>query len=164
MLLKPFAIFLGCTSSGFVRDLCCVSLFRVSFPVSSFIWGPLFTLKSVENMCFSFVFELSVTFSIKKERSQQDKHYLQSNTLKTKVQLTRIPLKIGGELKCSWKVSSVSCSTCDTRRVTLVTNRMINHEWRKDRIMIMTNGTYPWSFVEHIHTIFNLRDKEVIWV
>jgi len=28
--------------------------------------------------------------------------------------------------------------------------------------MIMTNGTYPWSFVEHIHTIFNFRGKEVI--
>ena len=37
------------------------------------------------------------------------------------------PTKIGGEIKCSGRISN-SCSTCGTRRVTLVTNPMISHE------------------------------------
>ena len=44
---------------------------------------------------------------------------------------------------CSGWVSS-SCSTCGTRRVTLVTKPVIGHKWRKDLIVITTNGTYPW--------------------
>jgi hypothetical protein len=32
----------------------------------------------------------------------------------------------------------------------LVTNPVISHEWGKDRIVITTNGTYPWSFVTQI--------------
>ena len=35
---------------------------------------------------------------------------------------------------------SRSCSTCGIRRITLVTNPVISHEWRKDRIVITTNG------------------------
>jgi hypothetical protein len=27
---------------------------------------------------------------------------------------------------------------------------VINHEWGKDQIVMMTNGTYPWSFVIQI--------------
>jgi hypothetical protein len=40
------------------------------------------------------------------------------------------PTKIGVELRCSGRVSS-SCSTSDTRRVNLVTNPVISHEWGK---------------------------------
>jgi hypothetical protein len=50
---------------------------------------------------------------------------------------------------CCGRVNS-SCSTCDTRRFTLVTNRVVSHGWGKDRIVIMTNGIYPWSFVTEI--------------
>jgi len=49
----------------------------------------------------------------------------------------------------SGRVSS-SCCTCDTRRVTLVTNPVIGHEQGKDRIAITINGTFPWSFVTKI--------------
>jgi hypothetical protein len=52
------------------------------------------------------------------------------HTHKTKDRVTRIPLKTGGELRCSGRVSN-SCSTSGTRRVNLVTNPMISHEWGK---------------------------------
>jgi len=45
-------------------------------------------------------------------------------TQKSKDRATRTPLKTGGELGCSQRVSS-SCSTCSTHRVTLVTNPVI---------------------------------------
>jgi len=59
---------------------------------------------------------------------------LQNITQKTKDRTTRTPLKIGDERKCSGRISS-SCSTCGTRRVTLVTNPVVYHEWGKDRIV-----------------------------
>ena len=43
-----------------------------------------------------------------------------------------------------------SCSTSGTRRVNLVTNPVISHEWGKDREVFTTSGTYPWSFVTQI--------------
>ena len=49
---------------------------------------------------------------------------------KTKDRVTRTPLKTGGELRCSGKVSS-SCSTSDTRRFNLVTKPVISNEWGK---------------------------------
>ena len=45
----------------------------------------------------------------------------------TKDRTTRTPLKTGGELACSGRVSSF-CSTSGTCRVTLVTNPVISHE------------------------------------
>jgi hypothetical protein len=42
---------------------------------------------------------------------------------------------------------SSSCSISDTRRDNLVTNPVIVHERGKDREVLTTNGTYPWSFV-----------------
>jgi len=56
---------------------------------------------------------------------------------KAKDRVTRTPLKIGGELRCSGGVSS-SCSTSDTRRVNLVTNPVISHERGKDREVFTT--------------------------
>jgi hypothetical protein len=47
------------------------------------------------------------------------------------------------ELMYSYRVNS-SFSTCSTSRVTIVTNPVISHDWGKDRIMITTNGAYPW--------------------
>jgi len=60
----------------------------------------------------------------KKERTKND---LQSITNKIKDRVTQTTLKIGGELRCSRRVSS-SCPTSGTRRATLVTNPVINHE------------------------------------
>jgi hypothetical protein len=51
-----------------------------------------------------------------KEKVQK---YKQRSTYKTKDWATRSPLKTGGELRCSWRVTS-SCSTSGTRRVYLV--------------------------------------------
>jgi hypothetical protein len=53
------------------------------------------------------------------------------NTYKTKDRVTRTPIKTGGELRCSGRVSS-SLSTSGTRRVNLVTNAVISHEWGKN--------------------------------
>jgi hypothetical protein len=43
-----------------------------------------------------------------------------------------------------------SCSSSGTRRGNLVTNPVTGHEWGKDRKVLTTSGTYPWSFVTHI--------------
>ena len=67
-------------------------------------------------------------------------------TYKTKDRVTRTRLKTGDEFRCSGRVSS-SCSTSGTRRVNLVTNPVISREWGKDREVLTTSGTYPWSFV-----------------
>jgi hypothetical protein len=43
-----------------------------------------------------------------------------------------------------------SYSTSDTRRVNLVTNPVISHEREKNREVLTTSRTYPWSFMTHI--------------
>jgi hypothetical protein len=109
--------------------------------------------------------------SHRKQRST--KHYTENNDLQNITQKTTIyktshrkqrstkhhtenkrssnknPIKTGGVLMRSEKSSS-SCTTCDTHRVTLVTNPVISHEGGKDRIVITTNVTYPLSFVTQV--------------
>jgi hypothetical protein len=84
-----------------------------------------------------------------KGKVQKDKQLSTKHTYKTKDRVTQTPLKTGGELRCSWRVSS-SCSTSDTRRVNLVKNPVISHEYGKDWEVLTTSGTYPWSFVTQI--------------
>jgi hypothetical protein len=48
------------------------------------------------------------------------------------------------------------CSTSGTHRVTIHTNQVKCHEWQKEVIVIMTNETYPRSFVIWGHIIFTL--------
>jgi hypothetical protein len=67
----------------------------------------------------------------------------------TKDRVTQTPLKTGGELRCSGRVSS-SCSTSVTRHVNLVTNAVITHDKGKDREVLTTSVTYPWSFATQI--------------
>ena len=62
-----------------------------------------------------------------KENGQKDKQRSTKHIYKTKDRVTRTPLKTGGELRCSGRVSS-SCSTSGTRRVNLVTNPVISRE------------------------------------
>ena len=62
---------------------------------------------------------------------------------------TKVAQKHGGELMCSGRVIG-SCSASGTRRVNLVINLEISHEWGKDRDVFTTSGTYPWSFVTQI--------------
>ena len=56
-----------------------------------------------------------------------DKQRSTKHAYKTKDRVTRAPVKIGGDLGCSGRVSS-SCSTGGTRRVNLVTNPVISLE------------------------------------
>jgi hypothetical protein len=62
-----------------------------------------------------------------KQKVQKDKQRSTKHTYKTKDRVTRTPLKTGGELRCSGRVSS-SCSTSDTGRVNLVTKPVISRE------------------------------------
>jgi hypothetical protein len=61
----------------------------------------------------------------KRKRTNND---LQKTTQKAKDRVARTPLKTGIELMYSGRVSR-SCSTRNTRRVTLVTKPVICHEW-----------------------------------
>jgi len=60
----------------------------------------------------------------KKKKNKRTNKHLQITAQKTK---DRATLKIGGELRYSGTVSS-SCSTSDTRRVSLVTKPVISHD------------------------------------
>jgi hypothetical protein len=83
-----------------------------------------------------------------RQHNAQKKKKSTKQTHKSKDRVARTPLKPGGELRCSGRVSS-SWSTSGTRRVNLVTNPVMGHEWGKD-LEVFTSGTYPWSFVTHI--------------
>ena len=84
-----------------------------------------------------------------KERETRTNNNLQNTTQKTKDRATQTPLETEGELRCSGRVSS-SCSTSGSHRVTIVSNSIKSHEWRKDRETFKTGGTYPWSCVIQI--------------
>jgi hypothetical protein len=62
---------------------------------------------------------------------------IQNITTRTKDWTARTPQLTRGELVCFRRESS-SCTISGTRRVTLVTNSMINNEWWKKGITIMT--------------------------
>jgi hypothetical protein len=64
------------------------------------------------------------------EKVEKDKQRSTKHTHKTNDRVTRTPLKTGGELRCSGRVSS-SFSTSGTCRVNLVTNpatKVVNEE------------------------------------
>ena len=84
-----------------------------------------------------------------KEKGQKDKQWSTKHTHKTKDIVSRTPLKTEGERRYSGMVSS-SCSTGGNRRVAVVTNLVISHEWGTDRRVLRQ--------VEHI------RDKSVFVV
>ena len=68
---------------------------------------------------------------------EKDKQRSTNTTYKIKDQATQTPLKTGGELKCSGRVSS-SCSTSSIRRDAPVTNPVISHGLGKDREVLTT--------------------------
>ena len=76
-----------------------------------------------------------------KEKVQRDKQRSTKHTHKTKDRVIQTPLKTGGELRWSGKVSS-SYSTSGTCRFNLVTNPVTSHEWGKDRKVFTTSGIY----------------------
>ena len=85
-----------------------------------------------------------------KEKVQKDKQRSTKHTYKTKDRVTWTPLKTGGELRCSGRVSS-SCSTSGTRRVNLVKHPVISREWGKDREVLRQ--------VEHIRVYYVLDQR-----
>ena len=68
-----------------------------------------------------------------KQKVQKDKQQSTKHTHKTKDQVTLTPLKTGGELTCSRRVSSYSSTSC-TSHVNLVTNSVTNHDWGKGSV------------------------------
>jgi hypothetical protein len=93
-------------------------------------------LYSIPNQGFQFNSTKPIKLTDKKRSTK--------HTHKTKDRVTRIPLKTGGELMWSGRESS-SCSTSGTRRVTLVTNPVISHEWRKGLKVNMEYISLSWS-------------------
>jgi hypothetical protein len=68
----------------------------------------------------------------------------------TKDRVTWTPLKTGGELRYSGRVSS-SCSSSGTRRGNLVTNPVICHEWGKWNIsMVICDTDIPYRSTKYI--------------
>ena len=65
--------------------------------------------------------------SREEQKFDSDKQRSTKHIYKTKDRVTRTPLKTGGELRYSGRISS-SCSTSGTRRVNLVTNPVISRE------------------------------------
>jgi hypothetical protein len=61
------------------------------------------------------------------------------HTNKTEDRITLTPHKTGDERRCSERVGSPSF-TSGTRRINLVTNPVICHEWGKDRKVSTTSG------------------------
>ena len=104
---------------------------------------------------FEYSFGCKKSLKIPKEYSKAVYRRRTDNTMakstkythKTKDQVTRTPLKTGGEHKCSERVSC-SCSTSDTRRVNLVTNPVICHERGKDR-EVCKNGLMVTHYSEN---------------
>jgi hypothetical protein len=76
---------------------------------------------------------IAIIRKLKKDRQhngqkKKDKQWSTKSTHKTKDRVTWTPLKTGGELRCSGRISS-SSFTSGTRCVNLVTNLVISHEW-----------------------------------
>ena len=72
------------------------------------------------------------------KKVQRDKQRSTKHTHKTKYWVTRIPLKTAGELRYSGRGRSPCPS--GTRRVNLVTNLVISHEWGTDWEVSTTYG------------------------
>ena len=69
------------------------------------------------------------------QKKKEKKNDLQNITHKTKDRETRTTLKTRCELRCSGRVGSY-CSTSGARRVTIVTNPVISHEWGKNYLCL----------------------------
>ena len=88
----------------------------------------------------------------KKKNKRSTKH-----SHKTKDRVTRTPLKPGGELRCSGRVSS-SCSTSGTCWITLVTTLMVSHKGGKDR-EVLRQVEY---ICDHLWYIYSVTVKQVM--
>jgi hypothetical protein len=114
----------------------CVFLPCLLFPITNLTWEEFEDTKGVVRIHIS---KKNRQHNGQKEKVQKDKQLSTKHTHKTKGRVTRIPIKTEGEFRCRGRVSS-SCFTSGTRRVNLVTNPVISHEWGKDWKVF----TYPW--------------------
>ena len=89
---------------------------------------------------------------------------LQNITHQNKVRVTRTPLKSGGELRCSGRVSS-SSSTCITRGVTIKRYKL-HLIWKLSRTLVCVNTVgieintrpFPYQPGYHPETPISARD------
>ena len=96
------------------------------------------------------------------EKVQKDKQRSTKHTYKTKYRETHTPLKTGGELRCSGRVSS-SCSTSDTRRVNLVTNPVISHERGKDReVFTLLETIIIYSKTANYYYVLLTKNQQIL--
>ena len=113
----------------------------------------------------------------KRKRTLRDKQRSSKHTYKTKDRVTQIPLKTGGELRCSGRVSS-SCCTSYTRRVNLVTNPVTRPGYARGHIQMNLLSGYllkrptrelvtleksPKGDVKISPAAYSLADHEFIW-
>ena len=87
----------------------------------------------------------------KKKIVQKDKQQYTKDIYKTKDQVTRTPLKTGGDRWWSGRVSS-SCSTSDTCCINLVTIPVIIHE--RGFIVSFSCGILYWLSVFDLQPLF----------
>ena len=156
-----------------VIDLCFIDMFNIKFKVQSHLLKESsklnINLQRQDRIYYIWQFlchedqeKLKIPkWVIRSRKSKMDRQFngqkkdkrtnsdLLNITQNTKDRVTRTSLYTGSNLMCFGIVNSY-CSTCGTRRVTLVPNKMISHEWGKNRIVIRTNGTYPLSTVTQI--------------
>ena len=83
------------------------------------------------------------------ERALNDKQWSKEHYPETQRLRSTNPLKTKCELMYHGRVSRFY-SISGTRHVTLNSNPVINHECRKDLLVIMTNEAHMWSFVSQI--------------
>jgi len=110
----------------FYRQVCFISKWLVGVQVNNKICSRhdiAEDTKGVIRMCI----EEKQTTQWPKEKVQKDKQRSTKHSHKNKDRVTRTPLKTGGGLWFSGRVSS-SCLTSGTRRFNLVTNMVTSHE------------------------------------
>jgi hypothetical protein len=93
------------------------------------------------------------------EKGQKDKQRSTKHEHKTKDRVTRTPLKTGGEFRCSGRVGSI-WSTVGTRRINLVTNLVISHEWGKKKLFDFKPSGWNIMYISTL-MISNKQQKHV---
>ena len=106
---------------------------------------------------FNFEFWIDITLW-PKEKAQKVKQRPTKHTHKTNDRATRTPLNPVVNSGAPEGYAVLDCSISDTRRVNLVANSVISHEWGKHWEVFMTSGTYPGSFVTQIfHKLWKIN-------
>ena len=124
--------------------------------ITQTLGGPRLNYVDCINICILVVIKISIShdeacevaigviriYKSKKDRQLNGQKKRTNNDLHNIVQksqdrATRTPIKAGDELMYPDRENR-PCSTCGTRRVILVTNPVISHEWGYERILFTT--------------------------